>query len=109
MSSFNNPHHFYLFAMKNGKKKLGYLAGSLIANGYTDVTLYDGAVETEPVAAVLDRALAEQHPYNVVGISAPTVLIENGWAAAREAKARGAITLFGGPHLTLQPDESMHK
>ena len=24
MSSFNNPHHFYLFAMKNGKKKLGY-------------------------------------------------------------------------------------
>jgi hypothetical protein len=24
MSSFNNPHHYYLFAMKNGKKKLGY-------------------------------------------------------------------------------------
>ena len=24
MSSFNNPHHLYLFAMKNGKKKLGY-------------------------------------------------------------------------------------
>ena len=24
MSSFNNPHHFYLFAMTNGKKKLGY-------------------------------------------------------------------------------------
>jgi hypothetical protein len=24
MSSFNNPHHFYLFAMKNGKKKIGY-------------------------------------------------------------------------------------
>jgi hypothetical protein len=24
MSSFSNPHHFYLFAMKNGKKKLGY-------------------------------------------------------------------------------------
>ncbi len=24
MSSFNNPHHFYLFEMKNGKKKLGY-------------------------------------------------------------------------------------
>ncbi len=88
---------------------LGYLAGSLIANGYRDVTLYDGAVETETVAAVLDRAIAEQHPYNVVGISAPTVLIENGWAAAREAKARGALTIFGGPHLTLQPDESMQK
>jgi hypothetical protein len=24
MSSFNNPHHFYLFAMANGKRKLGY-------------------------------------------------------------------------------------
>ncbi len=24
MSSFNNPHHFFLFAMKNGKKKLAY-------------------------------------------------------------------------------------
>lgn len=24
MSSFNNPHHFYLFNMQNGKKKLGY-------------------------------------------------------------------------------------
>jgi hypothetical protein len=24
MSSFNNPHHLYLFAMKNGKRKLGY-------------------------------------------------------------------------------------
>ena len=24
MSSFNNPHHFYVFDMKNGRKKLGY-------------------------------------------------------------------------------------
>jgi len=24
MSSFNNPHHFYLFEMKNGRKKLAY-------------------------------------------------------------------------------------
>ena len=24
MSSFNNPHHMYLFALKNGKKKLAY-------------------------------------------------------------------------------------
>lgn len=24
MSSFNNPHHFFLFVMTNGKKKLGY-------------------------------------------------------------------------------------
>lgn len=24
MSSFNNPHHFYVFDMKSGKKKLAY-------------------------------------------------------------------------------------
>ncbi|HEX9076155.1 MAG TPA: radical SAM protein, partial [Anaerolineae bacterium] len=88
---------------------LGYLAGSLLANGYADVSLYDGAVESETVAQVLDRAIAEKHPYAVVGISSPTVLIENAWAAAREAKARGAITILGGPHLTLEPDESMQR
>lgn len=88
---------------------LGYLAGSLLANKHTDVTLHDGAVETESLAAVLDRAASENHRYDVVGISAPTVLIENAWAAAREAKARGAITILGGPHLTLQPDESMRR
>ncbi|MBI4788756.1 MAG: radical SAM protein [Chloroflexi bacterium] len=88
---------------------LGYLAGSLLANGYHDSTLYDGAVEHESVAEVLDRAIAEKRPYDVVGISAPTVLIENAWAAAREAKARDATTILGGPHLTLQPDESMQR
>ncbi|MBI5030454.1 MAG: radical SAM protein [Chloroflexi bacterium] len=88
---------------------LGYLAGSLLANGYPDVTLHDGAVEDVSVAQALDNAIAEKRPYDVVGISAPTVLIDNGWAAAHEAKARGAITIMGGPHLTLQPDESMQK
>ena len=24
MSSFNNPHHFYVFAMQDGRKKLAY-------------------------------------------------------------------------------------
>ena len=24
MSSFSNPHHMYLFALKNGKRKLAY-------------------------------------------------------------------------------------
>jgi anaerobic magnesium-protoporphyrin IX monomethyl ester cyclase len=88
---------------------LGYLAGSLLANGYNDVTLHDGAVEDESVAQVLDQAIADKHPYDIVGISAPTVLIENAWKTAAEAKARGAITILGGPHLTLQPDESMQR
>ncbi len=88
---------------------LGYLAGSLLAHGYNDVTLHDGAVEDESVAQVLDRARAENRAYDVIGISAPTVLINEAWHAAREAKTRGVVTILGGPHLTLQPDESMQK
>jgi anaerobic magnesium-protoporphyrin IX monomethyl ester cyclase len=88
---------------------LGYLAGALIAAGYADVTLFDGAVEEESVAAALDRAVAQQRPYDVVGISSPTVLIDEAWAAARQAKACGAVTILGGPHLALQPDESMQR
>ena len=42
---------------------LGYLAGALIARGYTDVTLYDGAVEDESIAQVLERA----HTENQIG------------------------------------------
>jgi radical SAM superfamily enzyme YgiQ (UPF0313 family) len=88
---------------------LGYLAGALIANGYADVTLYDGAVEDESIAQILDHARAEHRAYDVVGISAPTVLINEAWHAARESKSRGAITILGGPHLTLQPHESIEK
>lgn len=37
MSSFNNPHHFYVFDMKNGKKKLAY--GSSPADAYQILSL----------------------------------------------------------------------
>ncbi len=37
MSSFNNPHHFYLFALKNGKKKLGY--GTSAQDAYNNLKL----------------------------------------------------------------------
>ena len=37
MSSFSNPHHFYLFAMKNGKKKLAY--GSSPQDAYESLKL----------------------------------------------------------------------
>ncbi len=37
MSSFNNPHHLYLFAMKNGKKKLGY--GTTPEDAYENLRL----------------------------------------------------------------------
>jgi hypothetical protein len=37
MSSFNNPHHLYLFAMKNGKKKIAY--GSSPEDAYESLKL----------------------------------------------------------------------
>lgn len=83
---------------------LGYLAGALIANGYSEVYLYDASVEapTESISQLLDRL-----PFDVVGISSPTPLIEHAWEAAREAKKHNTVTILGGPHLTLMPDESM--
>ncbi len=37
MSSFNNPHHIYLFDMRNGKKKLAY--GSSAEDAYESLRL----------------------------------------------------------------------
>ena len=37
MSSFNSPHHLYLFSMRNGKKKLGY--GSSPEDAYESLRL----------------------------------------------------------------------
>ncbi|MGD8625360.1 MAG: radical SAM protein [Anaerolineae bacterium] len=83
---------------------LGYLAGALIAAGYDDVTLFDAEIEDETIDAHLERAR-----YDLVGISSPTPLIYEAWEAAALAKARGAITVLGGPHLTLMPDESIEQ
>ncbi|RME77105.1 MAG: radical SAM protein [Chloroflexi bacterium] len=84
---------------------LGYLAGSLLAHGY-DVDLWDAAVEEEYESL---EARLRRERYDVVGISAPTPLIPNAWEAAATAKKYGAITILGGPHLTLMPHESMEK
>ncbi len=83
---------------------LGYLAGALLATGYDDVTLFDAEVEEKPLALLL----VQEH-YDVVGISSPTPLIYEAWEAAAQAKEQGAITILGGPHLTLMPDESMRR
>ena len=37
MSSFNNPHYLYLFAMTNGKKKIAY--GSSPEDAYANLRL----------------------------------------------------------------------
>lgn len=82
---------------------LGYLAGSLLAHGY-DVEIWDASIESDMES--LDQKLTRDH-FDVVGLSAPTPLINNAWDDAATAKKHGAITILGGPHLTLQPHESM--
>lgn len=82
---------------------LGYLAGALLDAGYR-ADIYDGAVEDE----TLDARLTREH-FDVVGISSPTPLIYEAWDYARTAKEHGAVTILGGPHPTLMPDESMQR
>ncbi len=81
---------------------LGYLAGALAHAGYRKVDIFDGAVETESLEARLSR---EQ--FDIVGISSPTPLIDEAWRDAKIAKDHGAITILGGPHPTLMPEESL--
>ena len=89
---------------------LGYLAGALIAAGYEDVTLFDAEIEKEALASHLAREC-----YDIVGISSPTPLIYEAWEAAAQAKehnqtaGRNTVTILGGPHLTLMPEESMER
>lgn len=82
---------------------LGYLAGSLRVGGH-DVEIYDAGIETVPLREVM----ANGH-FDVVGVSAPTPLIYEAWDVAAEAKRLGAVTILGGPHLTLMPQETMAK
>jgi radical SAM superfamily enzyme YgiQ (UPF0313 family) len=84
---------------------LSYLAGSLLAHGY-EVEIWDASVESD--LETLDEKLTRDH-FDIVGFSAPTPLINNAWDEAAIAKKHGAITILGGPHLTLQPHESMGK
>jgi anaerobic magnesium-protoporphyrin IX monomethyl ester cyclase len=84
---------------------LGYLAGALLADGY-HVDIWDADVEADVES--FEHRLARD-PYPVVGISSPTPLIANAWRAAATAKEHGAVTILGGPHLTLMPHESMEK
>jgi radical SAM superfamily enzyme YgiQ (UPF0313 family) len=84
---------------------LGYLAGALRAHGY-NVEIWDASIEV--AFETLDEKLGRD-PFDVVCLSAPTPLIVQAWEAAATAKKHGAITILGGPHLTLMPHESMEK
>jgi hypothetical protein len=51
MSSFNNPHHLYVFAMTNGKKKIAY--GSSPEDAYENLRLR--LTEQEMAAIIKDQ------------------------------------------------------
>jgi anaerobic magnesium-protoporphyrin IX monomethyl ester cyclase len=82
---------------------LGYLGAVLERDGH-EVQLWDGAVEREPLGSLLDRGA-----FDVVGITSVTPLIHEAWEAARQARARDAITILGGPHPTILPAESIER
>jgi len=84
---------------------LGYLAGSLLAHGY-ECEIWDASVESD--IETLDEKLTRD-PFDIVCLSAPTPLIVQAWEAAATAKKHGALTILGGPHLTLMPHESIEK
>jgi anaerobic magnesium-protoporphyrin IX monomethyl ester cyclase len=85
---------------------LAYLAAMLERAGHT-VRIYDAVAEDEPLEAVLDQASSAGRPYDLVGVTAVTPLIKEAWAVAALAKQQGAVTVLGGPHPTILPDESL--
>jgi anaerobic magnesium-protoporphyrin IX monomethyl ester cyclase len=100
-----SPHSEVWNSRKHIHMGLGYLAGSLLAHGY-NAEIWDASVEEG--VETLDERLTRDH-FDLAGFSAPTPLITHAWESAEIAKKRGAITILGGPHLTLQPHESMQK
>jgi len=82
---------------------LGYLGAALEQAGHT-VEIWDGAVETTPFSHVLQRGR-----FDLVGITATTPVVPYAWKLAGEAKSAGLPTVFGGPHATLMPEESLNQ
>ncbi|MEZ4837496.1 MAG: cobalamin-dependent protein, partial [Caldilineaceae bacterium] len=85
---------------------LGYLAAVLREGGH-DVMIFDAAVEDVGVDYYLDLAEEEGRPYELIGITATTPLIQEAWEMAQLCKGRGLHTVLGGPHLTIMPLESL--
>ena len=63
------------------------------------IRLVDQAIEPFPIDDV--------RPGDVLGISIHTFNAIHGYALAREAKKRGATVIFGGPHPSIFPEETL--
>lgn len=78
---------------------LGYIAAVLEKAGHS-VKVID--LNHEP-SFVIPEGI------DLVGITAATSTIEYAWEVARLAKGKNLPTVFGGPHVTCQPDESLQR
>ena len=82
---------------------LEYLSAVLLQAGH-EVRMFDAAVEDGTLRDLLDR----EH-FDIVGVTATTPLIYEAWEAALTAKEHGALTILGGTHPTLMPEESLEQ
>ncbi|NJN83463.1 MAG: hypothetical protein HC802_15050 [Caldilineaceae bacterium] len=86
---------------------MGYLAAVLREGGH-EVMIFDAAIEDVGVDYYLDRAEEHGKPFEMIGVSATTPLIQEAWEMAQLCKQRGLYTVLGGPHLTIMPLESLN-
>jgi len=87
---------------------LGYLAAVLREGGH-EVMIFDASIEDVDVYYYVDLAEAEGKPWQMIGVTATTPLMPEAWEMAQGCKARGLITVMGGPHLTIMPMESLEE
>jgi radical SAM superfamily enzyme YgiQ (UPF0313 family) len=73
------------------------------------VTPADGSVERLKAVdqAIEDFPLDDVRAGDVVGISIHTFNAIHGYTLGREARARGAVVVFGGPHASVFPQEAL--
>lgn len=83
---------------------IAYVASSLEKAGHT-VKILD-AIALNLVDAEMRQAIRVCAP-DVVGVSVMTSTLFGALEAAKIAKAEGAITVLGGPHLSIYPEETL--
>jgi anaerobic magnesium-protoporphyrin IX monomethyl ester cyclase len=83
---------------------LAYLAAVSEQRGH-DIRVLDMETEATPL-----RQVVEDHPPDVIGITATTIQIESAWRIAGELKrSTNAIIVLGGSHPTVLPEESVQR
>ena len=65
MSSFTTPHFFYLFDLKNGRKKLAY--GASPEDAYEGLRLRLTEAEMEPVLKDSARKITQREIRDIIG------------------------------------------